>query len=413
MKSLLGSGDSRGPLTFITLTVLLDTMGFGLIVPVLPQIVTELGNVPLDQATAIGGTLIMTYALAQFICAPIVGGLSDAFGRRLVLLMSMAGFGISMLIAAFATSLWMLFVGRTLAGITGASYSTANAYIADVTPPERRAQTFGLIGVAFGMGFIVGPAIGGFVGSIHPRWPFLLAAALAGLNMLSGIFLLPESLPRDRRRPFDWRRANALGAIRQLGRLGGETRRLAICFFLWMLSLQSLHGIWSYVAAYRYQWTPLGVGISLTTVGVLAVVVNGFLVGRTVRALGEWKTALCGLLAGTLSYLIHLMASEPELAYLALLVGAFGGLTVPAIQAMITSATSADAQGELQGALATLSSVSIIAGPLIFASTFARFSGTDAPIHAPGAPFLLSALLAGTALFLLGTLKHRFARTAS
>jgi MFS transporter, DHA1 family, tetracycline resistance protein len=239
----------RGPLLFITLTVLLDTMGFGLIVPVLPTLVSDLGNVPLDEAAIIGGTLIMTYALAQFLFSPVVGGLSDAYGRRPVLLGSMAGFGVNMLIMAFAPVLWMFFIGRTLSGITGASYTTAYAFIADVTPQERRAETFGLLGVAFGLGFIVGPALGGLLGAENVRLPFFAAAGLAGLNLLLGIFLLPESLSKDKRRPFDWRRANPVGSLKQISRLGGPLRRLAITYFLWMLAIQSLHGIWSYVVS--------------------------------------------------------------------------------------------------------------------------------------------------------------------
>ncbi|MGL6042442.1 MAG: MFS transporter, partial [Sandaracinobacteroides sp.] len=229
-----------GPLTFIILTVLLDTMGFGVIIPVLPTLVAELGGVPLDKAATIGGILIMTYALAQFLFSPVVGGLSDAYGRRPVLLLSMAGFAASMLIAWSASSLAILFAGRILAGITGASYSTATAYIADVTAPEKRAQTFGLIGVAFGLGFIIGPALGGFAGGVDSRLPFLLAAGLAGINILVGLFLLPESLPPEKRRPFDWRRANPVGSVRTLGSLGGPLRRLAIAYFLWMLAIQSL-----------------------------------------------------------------------------------------------------------------------------------------------------------------------------
>ena len=201
-------GVRPGPLAFITLTVLLDTMGFGLIITVLPTLVAELGNVPMDRAATVGGALIMTYAMAQFLFSPVIGGLSDAHGRRPVLLVSMVGFSASMLVAGLATSLWMLFAGRILAGITGASYSTATAYMADVTPPEKRAQTFGLIGVAFGMGLIIGPAVGGLLGGIDIRWPFFAAAALAGVNILMGLFLLPESLPPERRRPFDPARAN-------------------------------------------------------------------------------------------------------------------------------------------------------------------------------------------------------------
>lgn len=379
----------------------MDVIGFGLIVPVLPTLVADLGHVGLSEAAGIGGWLIMSYALAQFVFSPVLGGLSDAFGRRPVLLTSMGGFAINMLIVAFAPALWMVFVGRILAGVTGASISTANAYIADITHPSRRAQTFGLLGVAFGLGFTLGPAIGGLVGAMNPRWPFLVAAAMAGCNMLMGFFLLPESLPPERRRPFDWRRANVVGSFRQLSRLGGGLRRLALVYFVWMLALQSLHGIWSYVTAYRYGWTPLGIGLSLTYVGVMAILVNGLLVRRSVSRFGEWRTAMLGIAAGSLAYVVYFFADMPELAYVGLTVGALGGLTVPALQALMTEQAAADQQGELQGALGTLSSLTIILGPLIFARVFTHFSGEDPVWHVPGMPFLLSATLGGMALFLL------------
>jgi DHA1 family tetracycline resistance protein-like MFS transporter len=385
--------------------VLLDTMGFGLIIPVLPTLVAELGGVPINEAATIGGTLIMTYALAQFLFAPVIGGLSDAHGRRPVLLLSMAGFSASMLVAAFASSLWMLFAGRVLAGITGASYSTATAYIADVTPPEKRAQTFGLIGVAFGLGFIAGPAIGGLLGGIDVRWPFLAAAALALVNIGIGLLLLPESLPPERRRPFDWRRANAIGSIRQIGRLEGALRQLATAYFLWMLAIQVLHGMWAYIAGYRYAWGPTGIGASLALVGVLAVIVNGFLVRRAVNGLGEWRTAMLGMASGAVGYLIHVIAASPALAYLAIIVGALGGLTVPALQALMTARAPEDAQGELQGALGTIAASTVIMGPILFSQLFAAVTREDGVFHAPGLPFLLSALLAGGALALLVALK--------
>ena len=379
----------------------MDVIGFGLIVPVLPTLVAELGHVDLSEAAGIGGWLIMSYALAQFIFSPVLGGLSDAYGRRPVLLTSMGGFAINMLIVAFAPALWMLFVGRILAGVTGASIATANAYIADITHPARRAQTFGLLGVAFGLGFALGPAIGGLVGALHPRWPFLVAAGMAGCNMLMGIFLLPESLPPERRRPFDWRRANLVGSFRQIFRLGGSLRQLALVYFVWMLALQSLHGIWSYVTAYRYQWTPLGIGLSLTFVGVLAILVNGLLVRRSVKWLGEWRTAMLGIGFGGSAYIVYFFADRPELAYAGLAIGALGGLTVPALQALMTEQAAANAQGELQGALGTLSSLTIILGPLIFARVFTHFTSDEAAIHSPGMPFLLSAMLAALALQLL------------
>jgi MFS transporter, DHA1 family, tetracycline resistance protein len=413
LKTLLfGEGARPGPLAFITLTVLLDTMGFGLIIPVLPTLVAELGNVPMNKAATIGGALIMTYAMAQFLFSPVIGGLSDAHGRRPVLLLSMAGFAGSMLVAAFATTLWMLFAGRIIAGITGASYSTATAYMADVTPPERRAQTFGLIGVAFGLGFIVGPAIGGLLGGIDTRLPFLAAAGLACVNMLLGIFRLPESLPVERRRPFDWRRANPVGSVRQIARLGGSLRRFAIAYFLWMLAIQVLHGMWAYIAAYRYNWGPTGIGASLAVVGVLAVIVNGLLVRRAVALFGEWRTTLLGMAAGTVGYLIHIFADRPGLAYVAITVGALGGLTVPALQALMTSEASSDTQGELQGALGTIAASTIILGPLIFSQLFAFVTGTDTRFHAPGLPFLLATLLAAGAFLLLATGTRPAAATA-
>jgi len=398
---MFGPPGQRGPLLFITLTVLLDTMGFGLIVPVLPTLVSDLGNVPLDEAAIIGGMLIMTYALAQFLFSPVVGGLSDAYGRRPLLLLSMAGFAANMLVMALAPVLWMFFVGRALSGISGASYTTAYAFIADVTPQERRAETFGLVGVAFGLGFIIGPALGGLLGAENVRLPFFVAAGLAGANLLLGYFLLPESLPKDRRRPFDWRRANPVGSLKQISRLGGPLRRLAATYFLWMLAIQSLHGIWSYVAAYRYEWTPSGIGVSLALVGVLAVVVNGFLVRRSVKIFGEWQTAVIGLSAGTLGYGLHVLADHSWLAYAAITVGALGGLTVPALQAMMTARADTSQQGELQGGLATLSSLTVIAGPVIFSQIFAHFSGDDAAIHTPGAPFVLAMMLAGMALLMM------------
>ncbi|PZU48010.1 MAG: tetracycline resistance MFS efflux pump [Sphingomonas sp.] len=391
----------RGPLTFILLTVLMDVIGFGLIIPVLPSIISELGHVDLSEAAGIGGLIIMCYALAQFLFSPVMGGLSDAFGRRPVLLTSMGGFAISMLITAFAPALWVLFLARTLAGLTGASIATANAYIADITPPQRRAQTYGLLGVAFGVGFALGPAIGGMIGSLHPRWPFIVAAGMAGCNMMMGWFLLPESLPPERRRPFDWRRANIVGSFRQLGRLGGELRQLALVYFLWMLAIQSLHGIWSYVTAYRYGWTPKGIGLSLTYVGVMAIIVNGLLVRRSVKWQGEWRTAVTGIAFGSLAYIVYFFADQPQLAYVGLTIGSLGGLAIPALQAMMTERTPPNAQGELQGALGTLSSLTIILGPPLFALVFSRFSGANAVLPLPGMPFLLSTLLAGSALLVL------------
>ncbi len=394
-------GRSRGGLAFILLVLLLDTMGFGLVIPVIPQLVVELTGRDVASAASIGGWLVMSYALAQFLFAPLLGNLSDRFGRRPILLASMAGFAVNMLVAGLATQLWMLFVGRTVAGIFGASASTASAAIADTTPPARRAEAFGLVGVAFGLGFIVGPALGGVVGQWHPRAPFFVAAGLAGINLLIGLIMLRETLPPEKRRPFDWRRATPLGSFRQLRRLGGRTAALGLTIFLWQFSLQALQSIWPYYTGYRYGWTPLTIGLSLTFVGVLAVAVNWQLVKRAVARMGEWRTAMLGIAMGGASFLIYAAADNPRWAFAGIAVGAIGGLVMPAMQAMLTAGAAPEEQGELQGAVAVLMSFAIIIGPPVMSHIFSRFSGPEAAVHLPGAPFYLAVSLAGLALLAL------------
>lgn len=397
------SAASSGRLVFVLLLVLMDVIGFGLIVPVLPLLVSELGKVNLSEAAGIGGWIITAYALTQLLFAPVLGGLSDAYGRRPVLLISTGGFAINMLIIAFAPSLWLLFLARALAGITGASVSTANAYIADITSPARRAQTFGLIGVVFGVGFALGPAIGGLLGATNPRWPFLAAAGLAGFNLVLGLFLLPESLPVHKRRPFNWQRSNVLGSLHRLSKLGGHLRRFAIVYFLWYLALQSMFSIWSYVAAYRYQWSPYAIGLSLMVSGLMAILVNGLLVKRSVQRLGEWRTGQLGLGLGILAFLLLFLADNPILAYAGIILHALGGLVVPSLQALMTQRTEADSQGELQGALTTIAALTIIIGPPMLAQFFELFTGAKPlfNLHLPGIPFAISVLLSVSALWLL------------
>ncbi len=409
MKSLFGRPGQRGPLAFITLTILLDAMGIGIIIPVMPGLISDLSHLPIEKAASVGGALVMTYALAQFLFSPVIGGLSDAYGRRPVLLFSMSGFAINMLVSGLTPVLWLLFVSRFFAGAAGASYSTAYAYIADVTDPHDRASTYGLMGVAFGLGFILGPAIGGFAGDFSVRAPFFVAAALAGLNIIMGLTVLPESLPPERRRPFDIRRANAIGSIRQLIRLGGSLQRLALVYFLWMLAMQAMHGVWPFVAEYRYRWSAAEVGLSLAVMGVLSIIVNGVLVRRSVKILGEFKTALMGLAGGAIGYVAQFFADTGSLAYVAISIGSLGGLVVPPLQAMMTERTPPAAQGELQGALATLSSLTVIIGPIVFANLFTWFTSASAPVRSPGAPFLLSALLAGAAFAILALARQRAA----
>lgn len=391
---------NRRALAFIVLTVFIDMLGFGLVIPVLPMMVSTLSGREIAQATAIGGWLIMSFAIAQFLFAPFLGNLSDRYGRRPVLLISMAGHGAAYLVAAVATTIPMLFVGRVLAGLTGASYSTAYAYIADVTPPERRAQDFGLIGVAFGLGFIFGPALGGILGATDYRIPFLVAAGLSALNFLFGLFVLPESLPPERRRRFELARANPLGAFRHLTGFGPQLIRMAMVLFLWSLALQALHGIWSYVAAHRYSWSPFEVGVSLAVVGLAAVTVNGLLVRRAVRRFGEVMTVVIGLSAGVLAFSLYALADKPGLAFVAIAVGSLGGLIVPAMQSLMSQEVPPTSQGELQGGVSALNSLTIVIGPPMFAQVFAFFTSPAAPVYAPGAPFVLAFALAAAALAL-------------
>jgi len=399
-------GVPRGPLLFILLTVLINMVGFGLIIPVLPQLVAELGHMDTSEAAGIGGLLVMTYALMQFLFSPILGSLSDAFGRRLVLLLSLAGFAISMLVVGIAEQLWLVFVARALGGATAGGIAAINAYIADIAPPTKRAQTFGLVGVTFGIGFVLGPALGGIVGALSPRAPFFAAAALAVIDIAIGFFLLPESLPRARRRPFSWRRANVLGSLLMLRNLEGSLRRFASIYFIWHMSVQVLYSIWSYIAAYRYHWEAFSIGLSIAYIGVMIALTNGLLVRHSVRWFGEWRTSIIGACGGIAANCMFFFADTPSLVYVGLTINAIGGLTIPALQAMMTSRTAPDRQGELQGMLATLQSLTIIIGPPAFAWLFTRFSGKGAIAELPGMPFALAALLALATAWMLWRVPH-------
>ncbi|WP_448582776.1 MFS transporter [Thermaurantiacus sp.] len=392
---------SRRALAFIVLLVWIDTLSFGLVIPVLPTMVMRLGGVSLSEASAIGGWLVMSFAIAQFMAAPVLGGLSDRFGRRPVLLVSSAGHALAFLIAAFAPNLLVLFIGRIIAGATGASYATAYAYIADVTEPEKRAQNFGLVGVAFGLGFMAGPALGGLLGAEDYRLPFLAASAACMANFLLGWFVLPESLRQDLRRTFSLARANPFSTFRRLSAVRGPLLVLAIVHFLWWMAIQAQHTIWPYYTQYRYGWSPQDVGLSLGMVGLLSVLVNGLLVKRAVKRLGEARTLRAGLLAGVLAASLYALAETPALLLGGILIGSLGALAPASLQALATSMTAPDAQGELQGALNAISSVTIVLGPPLYAQIFASVSGADALLRLPGAPFFVAATMAGAAFLLV------------
>lgn len=385
-------------LTFIFITVLIDMIGFGLIIPVMPDLIEELTGLGADDAAILGAWLMVTYAVTQFVFAPIVGALSDRFGRKPVLLAALAGFTIDYAIMGFAPFFWMLLIGRLLAGIFGASYSTANAYIADITPPEKRAGRFGMIGAAFGLGFIIGPAVGGILGDMFgPRAPFFAAAVLAGLNLLYGLIVLPETLKPENRRRFEWSRANPFGALWQI-RKYPAVFSLIFAVALMLLGHSVFPAIWSYYTAYKFEWDAGQIGLSLMVVGITAAIVQGGLTRVLVPKMGEWRAITLSLLLGIGGYAAYGLVTEGWMVYAVILLGAIGGIGQPALQGVMSRIMPPNAQGELQGAMTSLQSLSMVIGPLIMSRLFSGFSGEGAPVEFPGAPFLLAAALTAAAL---------------
>jgi len=395
----------RSAVLFIFITVLIDSIGLGLILPVLPDLIRDLTGEGLSRASIYGGWLWFAYAVMQFFCAPVLGNLSDHFGRRPVILFSLFALGIDYLIMGLAPSLAWLFVGRTIAGMAGASYTPAYAYLADVSPPERRAQNFGLIGAAFGSGFILGPAAGGLLGALGPRAPFFVAAGLALLNLTFGFFVLPESLAPGSRRPFDLKRANPLGTLLQVRRYP-EVIGLMAALFLWQLGHQSLPSTWAYYTMLKFHWSEAEVGASLAFVGILMALSTAGLTRVLVPRIGERNAALAGLLSGATAYLGYALATRGWMMYAAMLTWLLAGLVHPSVIAIMSKQIPADAQGELQGGVASLYSISSIAGPPLMTQLFGHFSADDAPVRFPGAAFACAALLAvGAALLFLRAIR--------
>ena len=388
----------RAALAFIFVTVLIDVLAFGLIIPVLPHLIEGfLGGDTANAAYWIGvfGTV---FAGIQFVTAPIQGALSDRFGRRPVILLSCLGLGLDFVFMALANTLPWLLVGRIISGITSASFTTANAYVADVTPPEKRAKSYGMIGAAFGLGFIVGPLLGGWLGDVHLRLPFWFAAGLALLNFCYVLFVLPESLPPERRtKKFDWSHANPLGSLALLKRYP-QVFGLAAVVFIANLAHYVYPSIFVLFADYMYQWGPREVGWVLAAVGVCSVIVQGGLVGRIVHAIGERRALLLGLACGMLGFGIYGFADHGWMFLVGIPISAIWGLAAPSTQALITRQVGPEVQGRIQGALMSLVSMAGIIGPGIFAGSFGWFIGPRAPVHLPGAPFLIAALLLGAAI---------------
>ena len=372
--------------------MVLDVLALGIIIPVLPRLVEDFLHGNTARAAQVYGLFGTTFAFMQFICSPVLGAVSDRFGRRPVILASNFGLGFDYILTALAPNLSWLFIARLISGITGASFTTAFAYIADVTPPEKRASSFGLIGAAWGLGFVLGPALGGVLGGINPRLPFWVAAALTLLNALYGLFILPESLPTERRQTFSWRRANPLGSLRLL-RSHHELFGLATVNFLYYLAHQVLPSVFVLYAGYRYGWTATTIGLTLAVVGIGNIIVQGGLVRVIVPRIGERRSMLAGLFFGTAGFLIYGLANAGWLIFAGVPVFAFIGLFGPSSQGIMTRRVSPKEQGQLQGANSSIMGIAGMIGPGLFTLTFATFIGKRSDLHLPGAPFLLAAAL--------------------
>jgi MFS transporter, DHA1 family, tetracycline resistance protein len=384
---------------FIFVTLLIDTIGFGVIIPVMPGLISGLAHVSISEASPLGGYLLFAFAVMQFLFAPIMGALSDQFGRRPVLLASLLGFGLDYILLAFAPSYAWLFVGRIIAGAMGASFTTASAYIADISTAENRAQNFGMIGAAFGLGFIIGPAIGGLLGEYGARVPFLVAAGLSLLNCLYGFFILPESLPKENRRKFDWSRANPVSSLLNLKRYPVIIGLVASLILIYV-SAHAVQSNWSFYTIEKFDWSKKMIGFSLGVVGILIAVVQGGLIRIILPKLGQKKSLYLGLLLYSIGYILFALATQSWMMFVFLIPYCMGGLAGPALQGIISSQVPANEQGELQGALTSLMSLTSIVGPLLMTQLFGYFTGANAPIYLPGAPMLMGGLLTLISLFL-------------
>lgn len=385
---------------FILVTVLIDVIGIGIIIPIMPSLYQELTGGTVSEASQYSAYLVFIYALMQFIFSPIIGGLSDQYGRRPVLLMSLFGFGLDFIFLALAPNIGWLFVGRIISGIAGASFTTANAYIADITEPEKRAQSFGMIGAAFGLGFIIGPSLGGILGEYGTRIPFWVSAGLALLNWLYGYFILPESLLPENRRKFDIKRANPIGSLLNLKKYP-YVLALVLSLFLVNVSNFATQGTWSFYGIEKFSWSKLEVGLSLGFVGLMVAIVQGGLIRVIIPKLGQEKSLFLGLAINALGLAAFAFASSSWMMYAIMVPFAVGGLAGPAFQGIISNQVGKNEQGELQGGLTSLMSIAAIIGQPLMLGLFRIFTKENAPVYFPGAPFLMGGLLSLISLLLV------------
>ncbi|MFY7708636.1 MAG: TCR/Tet family MFS transporter [Flavobacteriales bacterium] len=396
------SRKQNAALTFIFITLLIDVIGIGIIIPVLPKLIVEVGGGNISDAALIGGLLIAAFSVMQFIFSPFLGNLSDHYGRRPILLISLFGFGLDYILMAYAPTLGWLFVGRIIAGIMGASFTTASAYIADVSPPEKRAQNFGLIGAAFGLGFIIGPFLGGWLGQFGTRVPFIGAAILTLLNWLFGFFVLPESLPVDKRRKFDIAKINPFNAFSSIAKFPVILGLVASLIVIYIAS-HATQSTWSFFTIERFQWEEKEVGYSLAVVGILVSIVQGLLIRIINPRLGAERSVYVGILLYALGFFLFSFATAGWMMFVFLIPYCLGGISGPALQGIMSSQVPDNQQGELQGALTSLISLTSIVGPLVMTAIFAYFTKEDSVFYFPGAAFFLGGVLT----LLSGYLAHR------
>ena len=382
----------KAAMRFIFVTLLIDVIGLGIVIPVFPELIGRLTGANISHVSQWGGWLTIVYAVMQFICAPIIGNMSDRYGRRPVLLVSLLGFSIDYLFMAFAPTIWWLFLSRLIAGVTGASITTASAYIADVSTPQTRAQNFGMLGAAFGLGFIIGPSLGGFLAEFGLKVPFLSAAGLCLVNALYGYFVLPESLSPEHRRKFEWKRANPFGSLVHLKKYPAVLGLIGALVLVY-IAAHSLQSTWTYINLERFHWSKKLLGLSLGVVGVMTMIVQGGLIRYIHPRLGNERSVYVGLTIYSIGMMSFAFANQSWMMFVFMVPYCLGGIAGPALQAILSGHIPPNEQGELQGALTSMMSASSIVGPLVMTNLFAFFTRPGAPLHFSGAPFFLGSLL--------------------